>query len=132
MRSALTAFLKRQEIILPDTVGVGLQELVAGRAFFDTHPRLKATFVCIEAVLLGFDKRNNICCSVSPTTAAVWFRASNTSYAFMPGITIGFVHAVNAVVSHGGIYPFPTFSVSPSMRLAFAPGQRPQPPSPSW
>lgn len=99
-RSRLATFGQGKQVVLPNPVGIGLDELVTVRAGSHANPRDIPAFVRVELVGALLDELHDIRNGILPAPTLVWLRAARMGDTFMWAVSIRLVDAVNPVVSH--------------------------------
>lgn len=100
----LATFVQGEEVVLPNPIGIGLNEFVAVRAGPDTDPGGLPALVCVEPMSPLLDGPRNIWNGVLPAPT-IGVRSTRMSDVIVGTAAVRFVNAVDSIVSHGG-YPF--------------------------
>lgn len=104
----LATLFQSEEVILPDPIGIGLNELIAVHTSPDTDPSSISTFIRIESVGALLDEPHDIWDGLLPAPVDVWLWSTCMCDVLVRAVAIRFINAVDSVVSHG-CHPFVDF-----------------------
>lgn len=93
------ALVEGEQIVVPDTICVGLNEFASRRAFSHGNPGGRITILRVEPVLLVLDKADNVFHLVLPSSS-FGLGPTDIRDVLMPTHPVRLVNTINAVSGH--------------------------------